>query len=203
MAEADRFVRAGQWNKERMTPSLARARRRVGIVGLGRIGLKVAERASGAGMQVSYTGPRRKPGKPYAFFESPRALAAAADVLILCCPSGPETYRLIDAEVLRALGPDGILINVSRGDVVDEDALIQALTDGLIGGAGLDVFAHEPVVDGRLLALENVVLAPHYASVTQATRQAIADALHDSISAFLDGEPIHDAALGFRSQVSD
>jgi hydroxypyruvate reductase len=203
MAEADRFVRAGRWNKERMTPSRRVFGRHIGIVGLGRIGQKVAERATGAGMKVSYTGPRRKPDKPYGFHADPRQLAAAVEVLVLCCPSGPETFHLIDADVLRALGPDGILINVSRGDVVDEEALIHALSNGLIGGAGLDVFAREPNADERLFAMANVVLAPHYASVTLATRQAIADALHDSIQDFLNGQPVvHDAAIEFRPRAA-
>ena len=202
LAEADRFVRAGRWSKERLTPSRRVFGGHIGIVGLGRIGLKIAERASGAGMTVSYTGPRRKADKPYSFVADIRQLAAAVDVLVLSCPGGTETYHLINSEVLRALGPDGFLINVSRGDVVDEEALIDALNHKIIGGAGLDVFAREPNIDERFFGFENVVLAPHYASVTNATRQAIADTLHDAIAAFLSGKPVLDAAAAYRTQTA-
>jgi len=202
LVEADRFVRAGRWKKERLTPSRRVLGCRVGIVGLGRIGRKIAARATGAGMAVSYTGPRRKQDQPYGFVADIRQLAAAVDVLIVCCPGGPETFRLIDAEVLNALGPDGFLINVSRGDVVDEEALIGALSKGVIAGAGLDVFAREPDIDERFFAFDNVVLAPHYASVTLATRFAIAQTLHDSIAAFLNGQPVVDAAAEFRPRAA-
>ncbi len=169
-------------------------------MGLGRIGQKIAERASGAGMTVSYTGPRPKADKRYRFVADIRDLAAAVDALVLTCPGGPETYHLVNSDVLRALGADGFLINISRGDVVDEDALIEALNRRVIAGAGLDVFAREPNIDERLFGFDNVVLAPHYASVTNATRQAIADTLHDAIAAFLSGDPVPDAAAAYRTQ---
>ncbi len=200
LVEADRFMRAGRWSRERLTPSRRVFGCRVGIVGLGRIGRKIAQRATGAGMTVSYTGPRPKPDVAYRFIGDIKELASGVDVMILTCPGGPETYRLVGADVLRALGPHGILINVSRGEVIDEEALIDALQRKSIWAAGLDVFAREPCVDERFYALDNVVLAPHYASVTAATREAIADALHDAILAFFRGQPVHDAAAAYRAR---
>ena len=117
-----------------------------------------------------------------------KELASRVDVLVLSCSGGPSTYRIVDREVLEALGPDGILINVSRGSVVDEAALLDALVSGTIASAGLDVFDNEPAIDPRFLELANVVLQPHYASVTRETREDIANTLHDAIAAvFADG----------------
>lgn len=194
LAEADRFVRSGRWAAERMPPSRRISGLRVGIVGLGRIGERIAAMAAALGMAVSYTGPRAKRAQPYRFVPALRDLATASDVLVLSCPGGSATAGIVDGEVLAALGPGGILINVSRGEVVDEPHLVAALQSGSIGGAGLDVFASEPSPDPRLLACENVVLSPHYASVTPQTRQAIAHALRDAIGEFLAGRPILDAA---------
>ena len=185
VAEADRFVRAGRWGKERMTPSRRVSGRRAGVVGLGRIGSLIAERLSGIGMQVSYTGPRPKSGVPWPYRAGVGELADHVDALVLSCPGGEATRHLVDADVLRRLGKDGILVNVSRGSVVDEEALIAALKDGTIAGAGLDVFAEEPGLDPRFAALENVVLQPHYAAVTHQTRADMAAALLEEIGAFL------------------
>lgn len=185
IAEADRFVRAGRWGRERMTPSRRLYDKRLGIVGLGRIGAAIARRAAGIGMTVSYTGPRPKPEAHFPFVPDIGELAEAVDVLVLSCPGGASTRHIVDAAVLRRLGPDGILVNVSRGSVVDEDALVAALQDGTIAGAGLDVFAAEPELDARFLTLENAVLQPHYAAVTRETRGAMADLLDRAIGAFL------------------
>jgi lactate dehydrogenase-like 2-hydroxyacid dehydrogenase len=194
MVEADRFVRAGRWEKDRMMPSRRVAGQRIGIVGLGKIGSKIAQRAAAIGMTVSYTGPRRKPQVPYTYVENIRELADAVDILVLSVPGGPATQRLVGMDVLRALGPEGVLINVSRGEVVDEEALITALQNKIIAGAGLDVFENEPRIDKRFFELENVVLAPHYATVTLDTRYAIAHTLRDAISDFLAGRPVPNAA---------
>ncbi len=199
IAEADRFVRSGKWATERMSPSRRISGLRVGIVGLGRIGERIAALAHALEMVVSYTGPRPKSAQPYRFVAGLRELAAGSDVLVVSCPGGAATEKLIDETVLAALGADGILINVSRGGVVDEPKLILALQLGVVAGAGLDVFASEPVPDSRLLGLENVVLSPHYASVTPQTRQAIAYALRDSISDFLSGRLVQDAAAATTS----
>jgi len=194
LAEADRFVRSGRWAKERLPPSQRVYGQRIGIVGLGRIGAKIAERATGAGMNVSYTGPREKPNYSYTYLSELRALAFSVDTLVLSVPGGERTRGIIDADILRALGPGGRLVNVSRGAVVDEAALLDALERKTIAGAGLDVFNHEPHIDPRFFALDNVVLAPHYAAVTQETRQAIAHSLYDAITDFWDGRPVMDVA---------
>lgn len=180
IAEGDRFVRAGRWGKERMSPSRRLYSRRLGIVGLGRIGSAIARRAAAIGMDVSYTATGPK-DVPYAFAPTVKELASRVDVLVLSCSGGPSTYRIVNREVLAALGPDGILINVSRGSVVDEAALIDALAAGTIASAGLDVFETEPAIDARFLELANVVLQPHYAAVTRETREDIATTLHDAI----------------------
>ncbi len=187
IAEADRFVRAGRWAGERMTPSARVSSRRVGIVGLGRIGGTLAGKAAGLGMQVRYTGPREKDGAPYAYEPELTSLADWADVLVLTCPSGPATRHLVDAPVLEALGPKGVLINVSRGATVDEAALLAALEGGRIAGAGLDVFEGEPNIDARFFALQNVVLSPHVAAVTAETRAAMANLLRAAIDRHFEG----------------
>ena len=194
VVEADRFVRAGRWAKERIAPSRRLAGKTVGIVGLGRIGALAARRAEAIGMRVIYLGRRPKPDAPYPFVADIRQLAAEADVLILSCPGGEATRNLVDREVLERLGPDGYLVNVARGSVVDEGALIAALQDKKIAGAALDVFASEPNLDPRLLALENVVLAPHSASITHETRAAMLARLLGDIEAFVEGRPFYDAA---------
>jgi hydroxypyruvate reductase len=169
VAEADRFVRAGRWGPSRMPPSRRVSGMRAGIVGLGHIGRLVAERLGGLGLELAYTGPRPK-AAPWRFEPELADLAAWADALILCCAGGPATSGIVSAPVLAKLGPHGTLINVARGSVVDEAALLDALERGGLAGAGLDVFAEEPGLDPRFAALENVVLMPHYAAVTAQSR---------------------------------
>lgn len=176
VAEADRFVRSGRWGPERMTPSRRVAGLRAGIVGLGHIGATVARRLTALGLEVAYTGPRAKP-VPYRFEPDLAALAEWCDALILCCPGGEATRGLVSAEVLKRLGPNGYLINVARGSVVDEAALLEALENRRIAGAGLDVFASEPGLDERFRALDHVVLMPHYAAVTAEARAEMAASL--------------------------
>ena len=173
VAEADRFVRGGNWLRGRMAPSRRVTGMRVGIVGLGAIGATIAARLSGPGLVVAYTGPREK-AVPYRFVAEVGALAAESDVLILSCPGGAATRGMVDAAVLKQLGPEGYLVNVSRGSVVDEGALLTALEAGGIAGAGLDVFAVEPGLDARFSRLESVVLEPHYAAVTREARAEMA-----------------------------
>ncbi|MCQ8781881.1 NAD(P)-dependent oxidoreductase [Mangrovibrevibacter kandeliae] len=194
IAEADRFVRAGRWGPERLPPATRVSSMTIGIVGLGKIGQTIAARASGIGMSVLYTGPREKTGVPYRFVAEVGDLAGRVDALVLSCPGGPATHHLVDSAVLERLGPDGILVNVSRGSVVNEAALIEALAAGAIKGAGLDVFAAEPGLDPRFLGLENVVLAPHYASVTAETRAAIGEALAGAARDFRAGRDVFNAA---------
>jgi lactate dehydrogenase-like 2-hydroxyacid dehydrogenase len=192
--EADRFVRAGRWTTERMQPSRRILGKTMGIVGLGRIGQAVARRAVGIGMTVAYNGRREKPGVSYAFEPDLGRLAERADMLVLSCAGGEATRNLVDAAILERLGPDGILINISRGSVVDEPALIAALQNGTIAAAGLDVFATEPAIDERFMAMENVVVQPHYASLTHETRAALVGRISADIASFLAGRPFYDAA---------
>lgn len=188
---ADRYVRAGRWAAEGPMP-LARkvSGARLGIVGLGRIGQAIASRAEAFGMSIAYTARTAKAELPYAYHPTAAALAAAVDFLVVITPGGAGTKHLINAEVLKALGPEGYLINVARGSVVDEAALVDALQRGVIAGAGLDVFEKEPQVPDALKALDNVVLTPHMASGTWQTRKAMADLAVANLSAHFAGRPL-------------
>jgi lactate dehydrogenase-like 2-hydroxyacid dehydrogenase len=176
IAALDRFVRSGRWAAGE-TPALARkvSGKRLGIVGLGRIGRAIARRAEGFGMTVAYTGPRAYKDQPYRYVADLALLARESDVLVIACRADPSTRRMIDADVLKALGSKGILVNIARGSLVDETALVAALKNGTLGGAGLDVYADEPRVAPELFQLDNVVLMPHVGSATEETRQAMAD----------------------------
>jgi lactate dehydrogenase-like 2-hydroxyacid dehydrogenase len=157
---------------------------RLGIVGLGRIGKTIARRAQGFEMDIRYHTRHAVADIPWTHEPSLTDLARWADFLIVITAGGPETHHLINAEVLDALGPRGFLINVSRGSVVDEKALVQALADKHIAGAGLDVFENEPSVPEALLAMDNVVLLPHIASATEETRQAMGQRVIDNLELF-------------------
>ena len=184
--QAETWLREGRWKREGafpLTPLTLRGRT-VGIYGLGRIGLAIAERLKGFGVGIAYHTRRPRADVPYAYYPSPTELAQAVDTLIAIVPKTEETHRTIDAAVLRALGPNGVLINVGRGWTVDEDALVSALKDGTIAAAGLDVFYDEPNVPEALLALPNVSLLPHVASASVATRDAMADLVVDNLAAW-------------------
>lgn len=181
---SDRFVRAGRWLQGAYPLATRVSGKRLGILGLGRIGQVVARRASGFDMEVRYHNRRPNPAVAYTYEPSIESLARWADFLVVVSAGGPETRHLVSASVLRALGPEGFLINVSRGSVIDEDALIEALEAGTIAGAGLDVYADEPRVPERLLALDQVVLLPHLASATNETRQAMAKLVVDNLDSF-------------------
>jgi len=188
---ADRHVREGRWAATGPMP-LARkmSGARLGIVGMGRIGQAIATRALAFGMSIAYTARNARPALPYRYLPDASALAAESDYLVLITPGGAGTRKLIDAAVLQALGPKGIVINVARGSVIDEAALIDALERGVIAGAGLDVFENEPHVPERLRALPQVVLTPHIGSATQQTRQAMADLAFGNLSAHFAGKPL-------------
>jgi hydroxypyruvate reductase len=188
--QADQYVRTGRWGTEGAMP-LARkmSGARLGIVGLGRIGQAIADRAAAFGMSIAYTARSAKAGLPYAFYPDARALAAKVDFLVVITPGGAGTRHMINADVLQALGPQGYLINVARGSVVDEAALVEALQKGLIAGAGLDVFEQEPHPLEALFKLDNVVLTPHMASATHQTRQAMADLAVANLQAHFSGQP--------------
>lgn len=190
LVEADRFVRAGQWPQQRFGLGSRLAGKRCGIVGLGAIGRAIATRAAAFGMSVAYHGPRRKPEVGYPYYESIEELARDADVLVLALPGGPGTRHVIDRGVLTALGPSGVLINVARGSVVDQAALVELLLERRLGGAGLDVFEDEPNVPEALFELDNVVLTPHLASATHETRSAMGGLMLENLRAHFAGQPL-------------
>lgn len=185
ISSADRFVRAGHWAEGQVPPLSRRVSgARLGIVGFGRIGQTIARRASGFDMAVRYH--TRHPVAGWAVAHEPSLLALAhwCDALMVIVSGGPATRHLINAQVLDALGPQGFLVNVARGSVVDEQALVLALQQGRIAGAGLDVFETEPHVPPELMAMDQVVLQPHVASATQETRAAMAQRVWDNLEAF-------------------
>jgi hydroxypyruvate reductase len=187
---ADRFVRAGEWLKGPMPLQRKMTGARLGIVGMGRIGKAIAERAQAFRMSIAYTARSAKPELPWAFEASAVALAARSDYLVVITPGGAGTRHLINAEVLQALGPKGVLVNVARGSVVDEAALVHALQTGALGGAALDVFADEPRVPEALLGMPHVVLTPHIGSATHETRQAMCDLAVNNVAAHFAGRPL-------------
>ena len=190
ISEGDRYVRSGTWPTT-VPPVGREVRGKVcGIVGLGRIGLAVAKRAVACEMTVRYQGPRCKPDIAYPYHDDVLSLARASDCLVVTCPLTPATRNLIDAKVLDALGAAGFLVNVARGPVVDEDALIDALTEKRIAGAGLDVFRDEPRVPDALLALDNVVMTPHVGSTTLEIREERKRKVLENLRAHFAGEPL-------------
>jgi len=190
LVEADRYVRTGAWAKGPMPLARKVSGARIGIVGLGRIGNAIARRAEAFGMSIAYTARAEKADAPYPYFATAEALAREVDFLVVITPGGAATRKLIDAKVLAALGKKGYLVNVARGSVVDEPALVEALRAGTIAGAGLDVFENEPNVPAELLALDNVVLTPHVGSATWQTRQAMADLSFGNLQAHFAGKPL-------------
>ncbi|CDQ47217.1 2-hydroxyacid dehydrogenase [Mycolicibacterium neoaurum] len=171
---SDRYVRAGRWPAEGNYPLTRQvSNTRVGIVGLGRIGGAIAKRLSAFGCTISYHNRRQVPDSPYRYVDTPVNLARDVDVLVIAAAGGSATSKLVDAAVLDALGAQGYLINIARGSVVDEQALVSALLEGRLAGAGLDVFAAEPQVPAELFEMDNVVLLPHVGSATVQTRAAM------------------------------
>ena len=199
IVSADAMVRSGHWwafaTGTPPYPFTERRRglfgKRLGILGLGRIGAKIAARGQGGfGMPVAYHGRRPVPGSPYTYLASVRELAAWSDVLVVAAPGGPETHHLVDADALRALGPEAFLINIGRGSIVDTAALIAALQSGTIKGAALDVVEEEPDIPAELLELDNVVLTPHMAGRGPEPLELMAELLMRNLRAFLAGEPV-------------
>jgi hydroxypyruvate reductase len=184
LSAADRFVRHGDWQREKFPLTTRITGKRLGIIGLGRIGRTIAKRASGFDMEVRYNDLCPIPDVPYTFEPSVTELARWADFLVISSAGGPESRHLVSAEVLAALGPKGFLINAARGTVVDEQALVDALVNKRIAGAGLDVFENEPNVPDALLKLDNVVLLPHIASGTHETRKAMEDLVLANLRSF-------------------
>jgi lactate dehydrogenase-like 2-hydroxyacid dehydrogenase len=189
--QGDRYVRASRWVEKGAAPfpfGRQVTGARMGIVGLGRIGRTVARRASGFDMDVRYHNRRPADGVAWTYEPQLLELARWSDFLVIVTAGGAETRHLIDDKVLDALGPEGYLVNVSRGTVIDEAALVRALQAKRIAGAGLDVFEREPQVPSELFSLDNVVMVPHIASATVQTRQAMAQRVLDNLSAFYAGQ---------------
>ena len=181
LVPSERWARSGVWEEKGAYPLSRSVRNRtVGIVGLGRIGQTIAEQAAMFNATVVYHS-RSAKDVPYRYFADLTEMARASDVLIVITPGGPETKHLVNAEVIEALGREGILINVARGSVVDEAAVADALANGRLGGAGLDVFEQEPTIHEALKSLDNVVLLPHVGSATVETRQAMGDLVCDNL----------------------
>ncbi|MEL6948457.1 MAG: 2-hydroxyacid dehydrogenase [Pseudomonadota bacterium] len=188
----DTYVRAGRWDKEGNTPLTKSIRgKRVGIVGLGRIGEAIAEKLSVFKCETVYHSRNEKPGVPYRYYGDLEAMARDCDMLIVITPGGPATDKLINRTIMEALGPEGTLINIARGSVVDEAEMVLALQEGRLGAAGLDVFEQEPKVPDALYSMDNVVLTPHVASATWETRQDMSNlVVQNLIDFFATGKPV-------------
>ena len=189
LPQADRFLRSGAWVKKEFRNTQTLRDRTVGIVGLGRIGKSVARRLDASDVPVAYHGRNRQPDVAYRYYPDLVEMARAVDVLLVITPGGAGTKHLINAQVLEALGPDGILINVARGSVVDEAALVEALQKKKIYAAGLDVFEDEPRVPQALIDMEQVVLLPHVGSASVHTRRAMDQLVVDNLLAWADRKP--------------
>ncbi|GBQ61548.1 D-isomer-specific 2-hydroxyacid dehydrogenase [Ameyamaea chiangmaiensis NBRC 103196] len=190
IAVGDRFVRAGGWGRETLPLARKVSGCALGIVGMGQVGRAVAKRARAFDMTIAYHDLHDFGLEESRFVPSLAALASDSDILVVAAAGGAQSRGLIDADVLSALGPRGWLINVARGSIVDEEALVAALRDGRIAGAGLDVFAHEPAVPAALTVLDTVVLQPHRASATVETRRAMGQLVVDNVRACVEGRPL-------------
>lgn len=183
---SDQHVRQGKWLKGQYPLTRKVSGKKLGIVGFGRIGKDIAKRAAGFDMDIRYHNRRPDPTTDHVYEADLKALAGWADFLVLACPGGASTHHLIDAAVLEALGPQGIVVNIARGSVIDEQALVAALQAGTLGGAGLDVFEDEPRVPEVLFEMPNVVLLPHVGSATEETRLAMENLVFDNLDAFIE-----------------
>jgi D-3-phosphoglycerate dehydrogenase len=188
--QGDRYVRDGHWRNANMHLVTRVHGKKVGIVGMGRIGVEVAKRSAAFDCPIAYFDINQRSDLPYTFVPHLLALAEQSEFLIVTLAGGASTQGIINADVLRALGRDGILINISRGSTVDEAALLDALERNVIKGAGLDVFWNEPNIDERFLPLENVVLQPHHASGTVETRQTMGKLVRDNLAAHFARQPL-------------
>jgi lactate dehydrogenase-like 2-hydroxyacid dehydrogenase len=188
--KADRYLRSGLWQTQNYPLSVGSLRdRKIGIVGMGRIGQAIARRLEASRVPVSYHSRKPAAGVSYKHYGDLIEMAKAVDTLIVIVPGGPATNKMINAEVLKALGPRGVVVNVARGSVVDEQALIAALKSGAILAAGLDVFEREPNVPDELKAMQNVVLLPHIGSASVVTRNAMDQLVVDNLKAWFAGKP--------------
>ncbi|GAB4850209.1 Glyoxylate/hydroxypyruvate/pyruvate reductase 2kgr [Ancistrocladus abbreviatus] len=189
--QCDRYVKSGSWmNQGDFQLATKFSGKRVGILGLGRIGTAVAKRAEAFGCQISHYSVPKPPDSRYTYHPSAVSLASNCDILVVSCTLTAETRHIVNREVINALGPKGVLINIARGFHVDEQELVAALVEGRLGGAGIDVFQHEPYVPEELFKLDNVVLTPHVASGTVETRKVMADLVLGNLEAHFMGKPL-------------
>ena len=195
LVNAHEFVRAGNWENAGFPLQSELNGKTLGIVGLGRIGREIALRATAMKMRVVYHGRTHQKDQPYTYFKDLLTMADASDWLVVITTGGGETAHLINADVLKALGPGGYLVNMSRGSVLDQNALISALETKQIAGAALDVFADEPHVPEELRQLDNVVLSPHQGSATWETRKAMGALMLENLQAYFAGKPLRTPVL--------
>jgi hydroxypyruvate reductase len=190
IGESERFLRKGTWTERRMDLGTTVRGKRLGILGLGRIGKAVARRAEVFGLHIQYHDIKPLGDLPYRSYPTLVELAEVSDILLVTCEGGEANRGVVNAEVLDALGPNGYLINTARGPIIDQPAMVKALQEGRIAGAGLDVFDGEPEVPQALMEMENVVLTPHIASSTHETRRAMGDLVYDNLKAHFSGKPV-------------
>lgn len=197
MIGASQWVRDGSWAAKGLYPLQSRVwGKRAGVLGLGRIGFAVAERLAGFGMQISYSAQSEKPdAKAWNFVQDPVTLATQSDFLFVTLAASAATRHIVNADVIAALGPSGMLINISRAANIDENALLDALETGALGSAALDVFEGEPALNPRFMALGNVLLQPHHSSGTYETRKAMGSLVHANLAAHYAGQPLPTAVL--------
>jgi hydroxypyruvate reductase len=186
----DRYVRDGRWLKGAMPLAETIQGKTLGIIGLGRIGREIARRAEAFNLKIAYQGPNKKKDVSWPYFADPVALAKEVDFIVASCPGGEATRGVVSRAVLEALGPEGVFVNISRGSVADETALVELLKEGKLGGAGLDVFVDEPRVPEALFAMDNVVLQPHVGSATHPTRLAMGQLVVDNLAAYFAKKPL-------------
>jgi hydroxypyruvate reductase len=190
IGESERFLRDGKWLKGRMDLGTTVRGKRLGILGLGRIGMAVARRAEVFGLQIGYHDIKPMGDMTYQSYPGAVELAQSSDILLVTCEGGETNRGVVDAVVLDALGPNGFIVNTARGPIIDQDALVKALLDERIAGAALDVFDGEPAVPEAMIGMENVVLTPHIASSTHETRRAMGDLVYANIRAHFDGKAV-------------
>lgn len=186
----EQLVRSGQWATQDLPLNRKASGSKAGIVGLGRIGREIADRLAGFKMDIHYHSRSEKDTPGWTYHADPVSLAQEVDFLVVALVGGAETEKYVSKDVIAALGPNGVLINISRGSTIDEEAMLDALESGALGGAGLDVFLNEPNINPRFAALDNVVLQPHQGSGTVETRAAMGQLQRDNISAFLAGDAL-------------
>jgi len=193
--QSDQFVRQGKWTNGNFGLFSELTGKTIGILGLGRIGKEIATRAQAMKMRVVYHGRRQQPNTPYIYYDTLEDMAHDSDWLVVIAPGGKGTEGIVSRKVLEALGPKGAIVNVARGTLIDEAAMVELLQNGGLGGAALDVFAAEPQVPATLLSLDNVVLSPHQGSATHQTRDAMGALLVANLEKHFAGEPLISAVV--------